>query len=69
MAHIPKYKASQPNKQFIRYPETYLNNESWLNEIIEAPLPPLYDKNGVMQREQTKEEYKQELSNFMKQYQ
>lgn len=34
MEHIPKYIASQPNKQFRKNPETYLNNESWNDEII-----------------------------------
>jgi len=34
--HIPKYKASQPDKQFRKNPEVYLNNESWNDEIINA---------------------------------
>lgn len=32
--HIPKYKLSQPDKKFRKHPETYLNNESWNDEII-----------------------------------
>lgn len=32
--HIPKYKRSQPDKQFRKNPETYLNNKSWNDEII-----------------------------------
>lgn len=32
--HIPKYKAAQPEKQFRKNPETYLNNKSWNDEII-----------------------------------
>ena len=32
--HIPKYKESQPEKQFRKNPETYLNNKSWNDEII-----------------------------------
>lgn len=34
MAHIPLYKVSQPNKKFRKDPETYLNNKSWLDEIV-----------------------------------
>lgn len=33
--HIPKYKNSQPEKRFRKNPETYLNQKSWLDEIIE----------------------------------
>lgn len=36
MEHIPKYKISQPDKNFRKDPCTYLNNKSWLDEI----LPP-----------------------------
>lgn len=32
--HIPKYKISQPDKQYRKNPETFLNNESWNDEII-----------------------------------
>lgn len=32
--HIPKYKLSQPDKKFRKHPETYLNNESWKDELI-----------------------------------
>lgn len=32
--HIPKYKSAQPDKQFRKNPETYLNNKSWNDEII-----------------------------------
>ncbi len=32
--HIPKYKESQPEKQFRKNPETYLNQKSWNDEII-----------------------------------
>lgn len=34
MKHIPKYKISQPDKKFRKNPETYLNNESFYDEII-----------------------------------
>ena len=32
--YIPKYKESQPDKQFRKNPETFLNNKSWFDEII-----------------------------------
>lgn len=34
MAYIPNYKTSKPDKQFRKNPETFLNNESWNDEII-----------------------------------
>jgi len=42
MAHLPKYKLSEPQKKFRKNPETYLNNKSWLDEII--------SNNGTNQR-------------------
>lgn len=33
--HIPLYKISQPNKRYRKNPETFLNNKSWDDEIIE----------------------------------
>lgn len=32
--YIPKYKLSQPDKQYRLNPETFLNNQSWNNELI-----------------------------------
>jgi hypothetical protein len=32
--HVPKYKIANPDKQYRKNPETYLNNKSWLDEII-----------------------------------
>lgn len=34
MAHVPQYVASTPDINYRRHPATYLNNESWNNEII-----------------------------------
>ena len=34
MAHIPSYKLAQPKKRFRKNFETYLNNESWNDELI-----------------------------------
>lgn len=33
--HIQQYKLSQPEKQYRKNPETYLNNKSWNDEIIQ----------------------------------
>ena len=42
--HIAKYKIAQPNKQFRKNPETYINQKSWNDEIIYASgIPPLSD--------------------------
>ena len=32
--HIPKYKKEQPDKQFRKHFETYLNNKSYNDEIL-----------------------------------
>ena len=32
--HIPLYKNAQPEKKFRKDPQTFLNNKSWLDEII-----------------------------------
>lgn len=38
--HIPKYKLAQPDKQYRKNPETYLNQKSWNDEIIARVDPP-----------------------------
>lgn len=40
--HLPKYVESTPEKGFRKDPMTYLNNESWNDEII-------VQKNGIDQ--------------------
>jgi hypothetical protein len=42
MEHIHQYKLSQPDKKYRKNPETYLNNKSWKDEIINA--------NGINQQ-------------------
>lgn len=40
MAYIPKYKQAQPNKQYRKNPQTFLNARSWESEIISnQPMP------------------------------
>jgi hypothetical protein len=35
MTYIPKYKESQPDKIYRKNPDTFLNNQSWNDEIIQ----------------------------------
>ena len=34
MAHIPKYKLAQPDKKYRKDPKTFLNQQSWNDELI-----------------------------------
>jgi len=58
--HVKRYKLSTPDKKFRKNPETYLNNKSWLDEIITDsasvksnvkqwfnPDPPEYNSKGI----------------------
>lgn len=36
LEYVPKYKEAQPDKQFRKNPETFINNKSWLDEIISS---------------------------------
>lgn len=36
MDNIPAYKLSTPDKQFRKQPMVYLNNEAWLDEIVQS---------------------------------
>lgn len=33
-SHLPKYKIAKPDKLYRKDPQTYLNNKSWLDELI-----------------------------------
>ncbi|UKK61084.1 helix-turn-helix domain-containing protein [Prevotella communis] len=37
--YIPRYIASQPDKQYRKNPETFLRNRSWEDEVISASAP------------------------------
>ena len=50
--YIPSYKLSQPDKQYRKDPTTFLNNESWENEIIKP------SNNGNGQQIMTQKEKK-----------
>lgn len=38
MEYIPEYKLAQPNKQYRKNPETFLNQKSW-NDELQVPYP------------------------------
>ncbi|WP_129714647.1 hypothetical protein [Pedobacter sp. SYP-B3415] len=42
--HLPQYIAAQPNKQYRKNPETYINNKSWNDEIILRHEPAAQQK-------------------------
>ncbi len=52
--YIPRYKAAQPNKQFRKNFETFLNQESWNDELI-------YDERASYQQEKKEEQNEKEL--------
>ena len=39
MLYLPKYKISQPDKQFRKNPETFLNQRGWEHELIGIKQP------------------------------
>lgn len=45
LSHIEIYKKATPDKQYRKNPLTYLNNESWENEIIEGAKDGIYAKH------------------------
>ena len=47
LEHVKKYKQSQPEKQYRKNPETYFNNESWNDEIIESSLNLSSNNNQI----------------------
>lgn len=49
--YIPKYKSAQPDKQFRKDPQTFLNNKSWNDEIISNDIPKIPPQKRDMRRE------------------
>lgn len=70
MEHIPKYIASQPDKQFRKNPETYLNQKSWNDEIITSqPVKQNFGVNHATHQSnsnETVDEYQQRLHNELR---
>lgn len=44
MAYIPKYKQAQPDKQYRKNPQTFLNARSWESEIVSSQPTKSSDK-------------------------
>lgn len=43
MEFIPRYKANQPDKQYRKNPETFLNNRAWEDELINEKPKTTYN--------------------------
>ena len=50
MEYLPLYIEAVPDKQFRKNPETFLNNKSWLDEIVKRTTPD-YNKQSYAERE------------------
>jgi uncharacterized protein YdaU (DUF1376 family) len=50
MEYLPLYIEAVPDKQFRKNPETFLNNKSWLDEIVKRTNPE-YSKQSYAERE------------------
>ena len=50
MKYIPKYKIATPDKKYRKNPETFLNNRSWLDEIIDTKAIPEFGKGNLDSR-------------------
>jgi len=50
MNYLPLYIDAVPDKQFRKNPETFLNNKSWLDEIVKRTNPD-YNKQSYAERE------------------
>ena len=50
MEYLPLYIEAVPDKQFRKNPETFLNNKSWLDEIVKRITPDNY-KQSYAERE------------------
>ena len=54
---LPQYIKSTPDKQYRKNPETYLNNESWNDEIITQPSQPKRSVNDISGMDYSNEEF------------
>ena len=52
LGYIPNYKLSQPEKRFRKNPETFLNNESWNDELIISKI----NNNGKQPEQRTNQQ-------------
>lgn len=47
MEYIPLYIQSQPNKQYRQNPQTFINNETWNDEIINYNQPAVTNQGLI----------------------
>lgn len=47
MEHIPKYVSSTPEKQFRKNPLTYLNNNSWEDEVLKTAEQLIQEEDAI----------------------
>lgn len=57
IAYIPNYKIAQPEKKFRKDPSTFLNNKSWLDELILPAAPQSKFQSLVTVNQQIKNPY------------
>jgi len=58
MDYIPKYKISQPDKKYRKDPQTFLNNKSWLDELIGIEVPVYKKDNSHLYQDEDFLQYK-----------
>ncbi len=46
LVHISKYKIAQPDKQFRKDPQAYLNQKAWNDEVISALVKPIFNSQA-----------------------
>jgi len=55
MQYIPKYKEAKPHKQFRKDPQTFFNNNTWEDELIQSGsdsgIPDIPDENWLSKQE------------------
>lgn len=50
MEYIPLYKEAQPNKQYRKNPDTFINNKSWNDEIINYNNRQQISNAGILEQ-------------------
>ena len=66
--YLPKYKASEPDKKYRKNPETFLNNKSWNDEIIQQQPIRTNGTNGHRPGQIIQPGTEQEKEQLLKRY-
>jgi hypothetical protein len=65
IAYIPKYKIAQPDKKYRKDPQTFLNNKSWLDELIPSKNTESgYNGLKVVKKSEYQLEYERQLEKY-----